>query len=160
MVGISTMTLQRIETGKTSPSVSVLANIAARLGKQIGYFFPQPGKRVIVIAHRDQSVVESSSGMKLTILAPADLTDRHVLVNAGEAKEGLSIDPHTEEGHSLVYVVEGEAVLTHDGTDYFLKKGDTVYYDARFVHSLRTLSKRHRFFSIFFDEKKKDMRHG
>lgn len=150
-VGISTMTLQRIETEKTSPSVSVLAEIASHLRQPINYFFPEKETKIVVIKKEDQSVVESS-GMTLTIIAPAHLTNKNVLVNIGEAKEGSFIDPHMEKGHSLVYVLEGEAVIEHDGVKHFLEEGDTVYYDARYSHSVRAISKKHKFFSVFFKE--------
>jgi transcriptional regulator with XRE-family HTH domain len=150
-VGISTMTLQRIETGKTSPSVSVLAEIAYCLRQRINYFFPDKEPKVLVISKEKQSVVEST-GMKLTLIASPDSTGKNVLVNMGEAKEGTFIDPHVEEGYSLVYVLEGDAVLQHDGTEHCLKEGDAVYYDARYSHSVKAISAKHRFLSIFFKE--------
>jgi quercetin dioxygenase-like cupin family protein len=59
------------------------------------------------------------------------------------------VDPHTENGHSLVYMLEGEAIIEHDGVEHVLKEGDTVYYDARYTHSVKSLSKKHKFFSVF-----------
>jgi transcriptional regulator with XRE-family HTH domain len=149
---ISTMTLQRIETGKTSPSVSVLAEIASHLRQPLTFFLEEKEPKVMIIRKENQSVVESS-GMKLTIIAPAGLADRNILVNLGEAEQGRFIDPHVEKGHSLVYVLEGEALIKHDGVTHFLKEGDTVYYDARYKHSVKALSKKHKFLSIFFKEK-------
>jgi transcriptional regulator with XRE-family HTH domain len=151
--GISTMTLQRIETGKTSPSVSVLAEIAYCLKQQISYFLPdnqQP--KIIVINKHEQPVAESSSGMKLTMIASPDLTGRNMLVNLGEAKKGSCIDLHARQGHSLVYVLEGEAVLAYDGIEHHLKQGDAAYYDAGHSHSVKAVSKTHRFLCIFFKE--------
>jgi transcriptional regulator with XRE-family HTH domain len=148
-VGISTMTLQRIETGKTSPSVSVLAEIAYHLRQPINYFFQEKEPKFLMVRKEEQSVIESS-GMKLTIIAPMRLIKEGVLVNLGEAKQGTFIDPHTEDGHSLVYMLEGEAIIKHDGVEHALKAGDTIYYDARYPHSVMATSKKHKFFSIFF----------
>ncbi|OPY73598.1 MAG: DNA-binding transcriptional repressor PuuR [Syntrophorhabdus sp. PtaU1.Bin058] len=150
-VGISTMTLQRIETGKTSPSVSVLAEIAYHLRQPIDYFFQEKEPKMLVVKKDKQSIVESP-GMKLTIIAPLDLTGKNILVNLGEAREGSFIDPHVEEGHSLVYVLEGDAVIEHDGVEHYLTEGDVVYYDARYSHSVKAIGKVHRFLSIFFKE--------
>lgn len=149
--GISTMTLQRIETGKTSPSVSVLAEIAYHLRQPIDYFFQEKEPKILVVKKEKQSIVESP-GMKLTIIAPPDLTGKNILVNLGEAREGSFIDPHVEEGHSLVYVLEGDAVIEHDGIEHYLTEGDVVYYDARYSHSVKAIGKKHRFLSIFFKE--------
>ncbi len=150
--GVSTMTLQRIETGKTSPSVSVLAEIAYCLKQRIDYFLPENQPPKIVIVNKDEQSVVESAGMKLTMIASPDLTGRNMFVNLGEAKKGSFIDPHVEQGHSLVYVLEGEAILEHDGVEHLLKEGDVVYYDARYSHSVKAASKIHRFLSIFFKE--------
>ena len=52
----------------------------------------------------------------------------------------------------LVYVLEGKAVLEHDGVEHILDKGDAVYYDARYRHTVKALKKKHKFLSIFFKE--------
>jgi transcriptional regulator with XRE-family HTH domain len=150
--GISTMTLQRIETGKTSPSVSVLAEIASHLRQSIDYFIQEDRPKITVLKKEDQPTIESR-GMALRVLVPLTMTDKSILVNLGEADQGRFIDPHVEVGHSLVYVLEGSAVLEHDGTEHLLKEGDVVYYDARYSHLVRALDKKHKFLSIFFKEK-------
>ncbi len=150
-VGISTMTLQRIETGKTSPSVSVLAEIASHLRQPIEYFVQNKEFKIVVVREQDVPIVESSN-MKLRVISYPGLTGKNVLVNMGEAVKGSIVDSHVENGHSLVYVIEGEAILEHDGVGYPLKEGDAVFYDARYAHSVRALSERHRFFSVFFKE--------
>lgn len=158
-VGISTMTLQRIETERTSPSVSVLAEIAYHLRYPIDYFFQEKKPKILVVHKEKQSVVESP-GMKLTVIAPPDLTGKNVLVNLGELTEGSTIDPHVEEGHSLVYVLEGDSIIEHDGVEHYLTEGDVLYYNARYTHSVKALSKRHRFLSIFFKEGGTNRRQG
>jgi transcriptional regulator with XRE-family HTH domain len=151
-VGVSTMTLQRIETGKTSPSVSILSEIAYCLNQRIDYFLPENQLPKIVIVNKLEREVVESSGMKLTMIASPDLTGRNMLVNLGEAKKGSCIDLHARQGHSLVYVLEGEAVLAYDGIEHHLKQGDAAYYDAGHSHSVKAVSKTHRFLCIFFKE--------
>jgi len=150
-VGISTMTLQRIETDKTSPSVSVLSHIASHLRQSINYFINDKQPKITVVKKKDQLVVRSR-GMSLRNVVPLNMTDKNVLVNLGEGKAGRFIDPHTEEGHSLVYVLEGKAIIEHDGVEYELEEGDAVYYDARYRHLVKSIDKKHRFLSIFFKE--------
>ena len=151
-VGISTMTLQRIETGKTSPSVSVLAEIASRLHQPIDYFIQEERPKIVVVKREDQPTIESR-GMALRVLVPLGMTDKNILMNLGEADQGRFIDPHVEDGHSLVYVLEGSAVLEHDGVEHLLMEGDAAYYDARYSHLVKAVDKKHRFLSIFFKEK-------
>lgn len=151
LVGISTMTLQRIETGKTSPSVSVLSQIASHLRQPINYFIQENRYKIVISKKEDQPTIESS-GMSLRVIVPLQMTDKNILVNRGEGMPGRFIDPHVENAHSLVYVLEGKAVLEHDGVKHLLNEGDAVYYDARYLHKVTALKKKHKFLSIFFKE--------
>jgi transcriptional regulator with XRE-family HTH domain len=151
-IGISTMTLQRIETGKTSPSVSVLSQIASHLRQPINYFIQENRYKIAISKKEDQPTIESS-GMFLRVIVPLEMTDKSILVNRGEGMpERRFIDPHVEKGHSLVYVLEGKAILEHDGAEHLLDEGDAVYYDARYLHKVTALKKKHKFLSIFFKE--------
>lgn len=158
-VRISTMTLHRIETGKTSPSVLVLSQIASQLRQPIDYFFQAKEPKMLIVNKEKQSIIESS-GIQLRVIAPFELTGKNVLINLGEATEGNFVDPHTEEGHTLVYVLEGDAVIKHDGVEHYLTEGDVLYYDARYSHSVKVVGKRHRFLSIFFKEGETNHRQG
>jgi transcriptional regulator with XRE-family HTH domain len=151
-LGISTMTLQRIETGKTSPSVAVLAQISHQLMRPIVFFIRGDNPKILHIRKDQQSTIESS-GMKLTVIAPQNLIDENILINLGEAaKEGRFIDLHAEEGYSFVYILEGECIFEHDRIKYDLKPGDVLYYNARFPHSV-TAKGEHKFISVFFKGK-------
>jgi transcriptional regulator with XRE-family HTH domain len=150
-LGISPMTLQRIETGKTSPSVAVLAQISNQLMRPIDFFIKQDNPKILHIRKDQQTAIESS-GMKLTVIAPQNLIDENILINLGEAKEGRFIGSHTEEGCSCVYILEGECIFEHDRIKYHLKPGDALYYNARFPHSVTTRGGL-KFISIFFKGK-------
>ena len=147
-IGISPMTLQRIETGKRSPSVIMLAEIANLLKKPIDYFIKEKSPKLVLIRKDQQTVVESPK-LKLTVIAPKGLIDETIYVNLGEAKKGKFIDSHVDEGYSLVHILDGECVVEHDGEKYVHRQGDTLYYDARYSHSV-TARGRVRFVSIFF----------
>ncbi len=147
-IGISPMTLQRIETGKRSPSVIVLAEIANVLMKPIDYFIKEKRPKLVLIRKDQQTVIESPK-LKLTVIAPKGLVDETIYINLGEAKEGKFIDSHVDEGYSLVHMLDGECIVEHEGKKYRHQKGDTLYYDARYRHSV-TAKGRVRFVSIFF----------
>ena len=146
-IGISPMTLQRIETGKRSPSVVMLAEIAHLLLKPIDYFIKEKNPKLILIKKDQQTVIESPK-LKLTVIAPKGLIDETIYLNLGEAKKGKFIDSHVDEGYSLVYILDGECIVEHDGKKYLHGKGDTLYYDARYRHSV-TAKGRVKFVSIF-----------
>jgi transcriptional regulator with XRE-family HTH domain len=148
-VGVSTMTLQRIETGKTSPSVSVLSQIAIYLKQPIASFIQEKKPKIRILKKEEQSVIESS-GRRIQVIASDGVIGDGILVNLSEVDV---IDPHTEDGWSFVYVLEGKAIIEHDGTEYVIDGGDALYYDSRFPHSIKTLDKTHKVLSIFFKGK-------
>ena len=152
--GLSTGTLQRIETGKTSPSVAVLAQIASYLLQPIDYFIQDERPKFRILRKGEHQVI-SSPKLALTMIAPMGLIDSNTFVNIGETKEGHFIDSHTEEGYSFVYMLEGGCIIEHDGFEYELHEGDSLFYDASYPHSVTAIGETaHRFISIFFKGKK------
>jgi transcriptional regulator with XRE-family HTH domain len=147
-IGINPMTLQRIETGKRSPSVVMLAEIAHQLLKPIDYFIKEKNPQLVLVKKEQQTVIESPK-LKLTVIAPKGLIDEKIYLNLGEAKKGKFIDSHVDEGYSLVYILDGECIVEHNGKKYVHRKGDTLYYDARYRHSV-TANGPVRFISVFF----------
>jgi len=92
-IGISPMTLYRIETGQTSPSVVLLSEIAYHLRKPITSFIADKQEPLIHIKAKDQSKTESSK-LKLRILAPKGLIDDDITISSCEAKIGKFVDEH------------------------------------------------------------------
>ena len=145
---ISPMTLHRIETGKRSPSVATLAEISHHLRKPIDFFIKEESPKFLHIRKNHQTVIESPR-MRLTVIAPKGLIEENTYFNLGEAEEGKFIDSHVEEGYSLVHILDGQCTIEHDGKKHILRKGDTIYYDARYRHSVTT-NRSVRFVSLFF----------
>lgn len=150
-LSMSTMTLHRIETGKKSPSVALLAEIAHLLRRQINFFISEEPPKFLLIK-KDQHTVIESPKMKLTIIAPKGLIGENIYLNLGEVEKGKFVDSHVNEGYSLVHVIDGSCVFEHDGKEYLQRKGDTIYYDARYRHSV-TANGKARFISVFFKDR-------
>lgn len=151
--GVSTMTLQRIETGKTSPSVALLSEIAQYLSQTIHFFLKEESPKIQIIRKNDHRVV-AADNMQLTMIAPAGLIDENIFMNLVEAKEGRFVDSHTDNGYSFVYLLQGGIVFEHDSIEYKLQQGDVLYYDASYPHSVKALGKKHKSINIFFKGKK------
>ena len=60
-VGVSYITIHRIETGKVSPSVVLLSEIASCLGEPITSFFEQGQGKCILIKAEGQTEIEAKS---------------------------------------------------------------------------------------------------
>ncbi len=146
-VGISSITLQRIETGKSSPSVITLSEIANAINKPIGSFFEEEGGPLIHIKRKNQRSV-SSSHLKGIVIGPRKMITDNIVVIYGELKKGKSLDPHTNPGIEWVYHIEGKSELTWNGQSLFLEAGDSVSYNARMEHSVKALESL-KYFTIF-----------
>jgi transcriptional regulator with XRE-family HTH domain len=151
--GVSTMTLQRIETGKTSPSVAVLAQIAHYLLQPIDFFIKEESPKIRIIKSNDHRVAESEN-LHLSMIAPLGFLGDNIFVNVVEAKKGPMVEPHTDDGYSFAYILEGGIIFEHDGIKYELQPGDVLYYNASYPHSVTATGKTHRSINIFFKGKK------
>jgi transcriptional regulator with XRE-family HTH domain len=150
--GVSTMTLQRIETGKTSPSVAVLSQIAHFLAQPIDFFIKEENPKICVVKKNDHRIVEAEN-MRLSMIAPLGLIDNNIFVNLVEAKKGRFVESHTDNGYSFVYVLKGGIIFEHDGVKYELQPGDVLYYNASYPHSVTATGKTHKSINVFFKGK-------
>lgn len=153
-VGISPMTLQRIETGKSSPSLVLLSEIASTLNKSIYSFVKEKSsqKLPIHIKWKDQ-ISMSTPVMKFKVIGPKKMIGKNILVTLGENKKGKSVDPHTNSGKEFTYIIEGRCQFKQDNKTILLKAGDSIFHNARIEHSINAIEK-FKFFSIYMEDKK------
>ena len=149
-VGISKITLQRIETGKSSPSVVLLTEIAQQLKKPIQSFFNQREKPFVSIKRKKQRSI-STPMMKIKVIGPRNMIAENIVVSYGELKKGKRIDPHTNRGIEYTYIIEGRSELILDGKSYLLETGDSSAYDARIEHSV-IAHETVKFFGIYVED--------
>lgn len=150
-VGISPITLQRIETGKNSPSVIVLDEIASALNRPLFSFLRNTGKPLVHIKCKDQQVVSSRS-LKSIIVGPRRMIADNIVVIQGELEKGKSIDPHTNPGIEWVYITEGTCEFTLNGESHIQEAGDSASYDARIEHSVTALKKM-KYFAVIVEDR-------
>jgi transcriptional regulator with XRE-family HTH domain len=150
-VGISLITLQRIETGKSSPSVVLLSEIANAVNKPIFSFFEQKTKPFVQIKRKNQRSI-SSPMLKIKLIGPRKMIADNIVVTYGELKKGKRIDPHTNRGIEFNYNIEGKAELRLEGQSYFLEAGDSSVFNARLEHSVTALEAL-RFIGIYVEDK-------
>ncbi len=135
MVGVNYTTIHRVETGKVSPSVVLLSDIAHILGSSIANLLEDKGAKLTLIRSEDQPQVDSGK-MRLRLLIPQGLIDESISISLGNAQPGECIDKHQTNGFELAYIIRGRCVFKHGGRDYELKEGDVVYFDGREWHSV------------------------
>ena len=150
MVGISYLTLHRMETDQVSPSVALLSEISHHLGEPIVNFFSNPSKLTLV--KKGTAPVISSGKMDLQLLLPKGVISDNISVSKVSSKAGEVVSDHSHNGFELTYILKGKATFNYDGVDYETAEGDLVYFDATVPHYV-VADEPHEILSIYFRKK-------
>ncbi len=137
-VGVSVITLQRIETGKSSPSVILLSEIAIAVNKPIFTFFGKKTKPFMLMKRKKQKSV-SDRTIRVKFIGPRKMITDNIIVTLVELKKGQTLDPHTAQGIEWAYNLEGRCEFTIDGKRYYCEPGDSVSFDASMAHSVTAI---------------------
>ncbi len=134
--GLSINTLSLIETGKTSPSVATLQQLARGLGVAINAFFEStPSRKPTVLTRSSARPEMTVEGVRLANLAK-DLADENVNCFVVRLMPGTSsgarVIVHT--GHEFVYILSGQILYTIDENEYLLDPGDSLVFEAHLPH--------------------------
>ncbi len=148
-VNISPMTLQRVETGKSSPSVVLLTEIANHLNKSILSFLEESGTQKLPICIKQKNQLSISSPMlRIKVIGPRKMIADNIVVTYGELKKGKSVDLHSNPGKEFSYVIEGKCEFRQNNQGILLEPGDSIFHDATREHSILAIEKL-KFFSIY-----------
>ncbi|MBI5442296.1 MAG: helix-turn-helix domain-containing protein [Deltaproteobacteria bacterium] len=135
-VGVSKMTLQRIETGVTSPSIVTLAEISYHLKRPVESLIREGDAKVVVLRNGDQeSLFDPAQGIR--VVAPQGLISERIVITHAELKAGTVIDAHTNRGFEWALLTEGAAVIGVGDKEYRVEGGDAIFYDAHYPHWIR-----------------------
>jgi len=135
MVGVSKMTLQRVEMGTTASSVVLLSEIAFHLKKPIESLFQEGDARVVHL-QKDQQETLFDQMKKSRILAPRGLISDRITLTFSELEKKTVIETHTNNGFEWAFLIQGRATVEVKGNKYPFKAGDAIFYDAHFPHSI------------------------
>jgi transcriptional regulator with XRE-family HTH domain len=139
-VGISKMTLQRIETGATSPSIIHLTEIAFHLKRPVDSIIRE-GEAKVVHLRKDQRDTLFNRQKKFRLIAPKGLISDRITLTYSELEKDMIIEKHTNNGFEWAFLIEGSALVEISGAEYLFKAGDAIFYDAHFPHSIRVEQK-------------------
>lgn len=133
--GLSVGFISQVERDLTVPSLSSLRAIARVLGQPISYFFEQP------TSSEDATRADQRVNYRVADGAPTyerisarfpGSTIRSVIVHEPPGHRG---EPISHEGEELFYMIEGELTVEVEGNRTILRKGDSMHFDSRKVHS-------------------------
>lgn len=134
--------LSKIERGQLFPTLPTLLKIALVFGVGLDHFFVDDKDTPLV------SVVRKSERLRLPNLAgvPAPsyffesldfpVPDRKMEAFYAEFQAASQpTEPHTHPGAEVIYVMQGELIVSIEGRDTVLGEGDAIYFDSAAPHS-------------------------
>jgi transcriptional regulator with XRE-family HTH domain len=136
-IGISYLTLFRIETDKVSPSVSLLSEIAHHLGQPITDFLQE--KKQLTLVRKGKAPVVESRKLKLELLLPKGVVNEKVSVSLGDACRGEFVSKHSHRGFEVTYHIRGKSLFRYGAEQYELNEGDLICFDSSVEHSVIAL---------------------
>jgi len=155
-VGISYLTMQRIETDKLSPSVVLLAQISACLNYPVIQLLSEPKHDIVHIKSEQQNTIDTRKLTLKTIVARGAL-DEDISIVHGIARKGKFVSRHSHDGFELAYVLRGKAVYKGEKGIRELKEGDLIFWDASQWHEVIALET-HEWLGIQFYSKRPGLR--
>jgi transcriptional regulator with XRE-family HTH domain len=139
LIGVSTTTIQRIETGAKSPTIDILAEISAVCRKPIDEFIQGERNDYYQIDKKSQKIIQKKD-YEINVIFPYGLISRDIGVNYFKGKAGAYVEPLQIKGFDWVYIIKGSCIFKHNGHSHKLKKGDAIYYDSQKPQSLKILT--------------------
>jgi transcriptional regulator with XRE-family HTH domain len=138
-IGISIMTLQRIETGQVSPSVKLMIEIAATLERPITDFIKDRERTLIRL--KANKIKGSDEGrMHLEAIYPEGVIEPQLGLNLAEVEPGQAGEWSTEDYYKGYHVLSGGIIVEFEDKKATVKEGETVYFDGRKKHRLASSS--------------------
>ena len=134
--GLAVNTLSLIETGKTSPSVSTLQQIAVALDVPITEFF-ETGAPKSNIAHvRSDRRPRAAFAHGILEDLGAGMSRRAVepFIVTLEPGAGSGADPIVHTGYEFVFCLEGRMAYTIEERTYLLEPGDSLLFESHLPH--------------------------
>jgi transcriptional regulator with XRE-family HTH domain len=137
--GISISMLSQIERGVVSPSIDTLCGVCTALGLELSELFRRIAPDATIRVKREGERLNSRHhGIlfeQLAISVQSNFPAELLLLEVMPGKRiGLSEGGH--EGVEMGYVLEGSAVLTVEGKEFAIGRGDSVSFNANLPHSL------------------------
>ena len=137
-VGVSYLTIHRVESGKVSPSVSLLSDISQCLNQPIQKFFDENPGRCTFIKVEEQPKLESDN-LNVRLIIPKGVINDNITISLGKGKTGEFVGAHKTEGFELSYIIRGRCLFKHGNRECEMNPGDVVYFDGQVLHSVVAL---------------------
>ena len=144
---ISIGMMSKIENGMTSPSLSTLQQLSNALGVPISDFFSRFEQEHEAVFRKAGEGIEierrgSRAGHQYQLLGHTTRSGNNIVVEPYLITLSETTDVFPEFQHSgleFIYMLEGIVRYEHDGNDYIMKAGDSLFFDAEAIHGPKEL---------------------
>ncbi|HNS32331.1 MAG TPA: XRE family transcriptional regulator [bacterium] len=138
---VSASFISQVETGKASPSLSTLKNIADVLSTTVGNLIGE-GQGVsdnpVVRASERKHMQKVGEGIRFYLLTSQDANKQmEPLLFKLDEKATSGDASYRHFGQEFVLVLKGTVEISLNDISYVLKKGDSIYFNSSIPHSFR-----------------------
>ena len=134
--GLNVNTLSLVENGKSSPSVSTLQQLALALDVPITAFFAaEPEEKRVVFTSAAERPEASFGSTRMQNLGK-DLAGNAIQPFVVVLQPGMGSGDHmiVHTGYEFIYCLSGSIHYRIEQTDYHLKPGDSLVFEAHLPH--------------------------
>jgi len=132
-VGISVGFLSAIERSQMTASVGTLRKLARFYKTNILDLHGHAQSNGRVVRPKTRRVLEAGPGVRMELLAWGNtVMEPHLFRIAPKAGSG---EPYTHEGEEFLLVMRGELQIALGGKEFFLKTGDSFYFESAVPHT-------------------------
>ncbi|PBC36124.1 DNA-binding protein [Rhodococcus sp. ACPA4] len=145
-VGISKAMLSKIENAQTSCSLATLSRLSMGLDVPVSTLFRGAGTQresVYTPAGHGAHIVGrgTRAGHHYEMLGALFGQHRRLEAVLVTLEQESTISPRfAHPGTELLFMLEGDMVYTHDGSDYRIRPGDSLLLDGEGLHGPKSLS--------------------
>jgi transcriptional regulator with XRE-family HTH domain len=144
--GISVSMLSQIERGMVAPSIETLMMVCLVLDLDVSHLFKMVAadEHPVRIHQSGERLRNEVGGVHYEQLMRSELGNWPAEMFLLEISPGSSTNfsGGGHEGVEMGYVLDGEAVLTVDATDYSISRGDSIQFSSHLPHQLRNNSRK------------------
>lgn len=133
--------ISQLEHNKVSPSIENLETILEVLGITISDFFKEEKEDLIVFSYNEQNDKRYDSYLQ-TWLVPSAQKKMMEPIYVELDEGGVTEKDFPHEGEEFGYVIEGEIEIHYGDRSYAVKAGDSFYFEAKYEHYLKNISKK------------------
>jgi len=140
---ISASFLSQVETGKASPSLVTLKNIASALNTTVGNLIGENQKvtnNPVVTEKGRMHLNCAFNGINVYLLTTPDPNKQMepLLLHFDENTDSGDA-AYTHFGQEFVFVIKGTLEISLNKATYILKKGDSIYFNSSIPHAFRNI---------------------